>query len=136
MDSVGVIATYGWIPYWGPPGLPAPPPPVDTASVEERREAVREAESTGDPHLRSIREVLGYHVLATDGEIGHIEDFLLDDDASHVLFLVVNLGEWLSKKQVLISPPLISKIDWASSNIVTEASSQAVKSSPEYEPSA
>jgi len=126
---------YGWIPYWAAPGVPAPPPlpPAGAASAEERREAAEEAESASEPRLRSIREVLGYHLLATDGEIGHIEDLVLDDNTSRILFVIVNLGEWLSRKRVLLSPRLISKIDWASSKVVTEASRQAVKTSPEYE---
>ena len=124
---------YGWMPYWETPILlAAPPPPAHTASPEERREAAREAESTGDPRLRSTREVLGYHLLAKDGEIGHIEDFLIDDDTNHILFLVEDLGEWLSPKSVLIATRSILKIDWASSNVVTDVSRQAVKSGQQY----
>jgi uncharacterized protein YrrD len=129
---------YGWIPYWAAPGVPVPPPPPPAVatSTEERREAAEEAESAGEPRLCSTREVLGYHLLATDGEIGHVEDLVLDDNTSRILFVIVNLGEWLSRKTVLLSPRSISKIDWASSRVVTEASRQAIKASPAYKPPA
>src|SRR5262245_41341797 len=63
---------YGWTPYWAGSGLPLPPPPPAklASSVEEREEAARQSESTGDPHLCSVKEILGYYLMATDGEIG------------------------------------------------------------------
>jgi hypothetical protein len=82
---------YGWIPYWVVPGLPAPPPPQIAASEEERREVVDEAESPSDRHLRSTKKVMGYPLLATDGEIGRVVDFILDDDCRRILFLAIDL---------------------------------------------
>jgi hypothetical protein len=35
----------------------------------------------GDPHLRSSTNVIGYYIQATDGEIGHVEDFLVEDSS-------------------------------------------------------
>jgi uncharacterized protein YrrD len=124
---------YGWSPYWIPPGLPLPPPPPAklAASAEERQEAEIEAASTGDAHLRSVREIQGYHLLATDGHIGSVDDFLLDDDCSHILFLSIELGEWLSRKKVLIAPRSVSEVDWANSQVAVDMSIQKVKTSPE-----
>jgi uncharacterized protein YrrD len=124
---------YGWIPYWGA-GMPVlpPPPPLAASSTEERREASREAESLSDQVLRSTKEVKEYRVRATDGEIGHIEDFVLDDDCSHILFLTIDLGEWISEKQVLLSPRVVSKIDWATSRVEVEVSRRVIETSQEY----
>jgi uncharacterized protein YrrD len=137
---------YDWIPYWGMPGIPewempgipAPPlpPPLAASSIEERRDASKEAESLSEQHLRSTREVMGYRVGAIDGEIGHIEDFVLDDDCSRVLFLTIDLEEWILGKQVLLSPRLVSKIDWATSRVLVDVSRQAIKTSQAYKSAA
>jgi uncharacterized protein YrrD len=129
---------YGWIPYWEVPGVPAPPPPPLQSgfAVEDRREAIRFAESRGDPHLRSAKEIGGYHVQASDGEAGHVADFLIDDDLRRILFLVVDLEELLSGKKVLIPPRLVSGIDWIGSRIEVDTSSRAIKTSQAYDPAA
>jgi uncharacterized protein YrrD len=125
---------YGWIQYWEVPGVPASPPlPQSTLSRKDNR-AIKDAESTGGEHLRSTKEVRGYRVHATDGEIGHIEDFLFDDDCRRILFLSVDLEEWLSSKQVLIPPRLVSRIDWAGSTLHVELTCKVIKTSQEYMP--
>jgi uncharacterized protein YrrD len=129
---------YGWIPYWEAPGLPVAPPPLPEppVSVDERQEALREAESSGERHLHSTKEVKGYRVRETDGEVGYIKDFLFDDECRRILFLSVDLEQWLGSKEVLIPTRLVSKIDWASSRIEVELSCQAIKSGQQYEPAA
>ncbi|PIR25273.1 MAG: photosystem reaction center subunit H [Deltaproteobacteria bacterium CG_4_10_14_0_2_um_filter_43_8] len=64
----------------------------------------------GDPHLRSAKEVSGYHIEASDGEIGHIEDFLVEDDNWRIRYIVVDTRNWLPGKKVLIAPAWIEKI--------------------------
>jgi hypothetical protein len=61
------------------------------------------AESRVDVRLRSAKELGDYHVKARDGEVGHVEDLLLDDDVSRILFLVVDVKGWLFGKKVLAS---------------------------------
>jgi sporulation protein YlmC with PRC-barrel domain len=129
---------YGWIPYWETPVVPAPPPPPPQAafSVEDREEAIKLAEATTDPHLRSARDIAGYHVHASDGEAGHIGDLLLDDDFRRILFFAVDVGEFLAGKEVLIPPRLVSEIDWVNSRIQVELTSRAIQTSQEYRPAA
>ncbi len=129
---------YGWIPYWEVPGVPAPPPPLPQSgfAVEDRREAIRFAESRSDPHLRSAKEIGGYHVQASDEEAGHVADFLIDDDLRRILFLVVDLEELLSGKKVLIPPRLVSGIDWVGSRIEVDTSSRAIRTSQAYDTAA
>ena len=58
--------------------------------------AVREAErgdfntQEGDAHLRSSAEVTGYHVHATDGSIGHVEDLLIESQTWGIRYLAVD----------------------------------------------
>jgi hypothetical protein len=116
--------------------VPPPPPPLAASSVDERRDASKEAEALNEQRLRSTKEITGYRVRATDSEVGHIEDFVLDDDCSRVLFVKIDLGEWISGKQVLLSPRVVSKVDWATSCLQVELSRRAIEASQEYRPAA
>ena len=73
---------------------------------------------------------------AGDGDVGHVQDLLLDDDLSRILFLVVEVKGWLFGKKVLAGPSLISRVDWATSTVHVRANRQALKSAQEYDPAA
>ena len=96
------------------------------ASVSEHRD---------DPHLRSTREVTGYHLHATDGEIGHVEDFIVDDENWAILFLVVDTTNWLPGKKVLLSPQWINRVEWADSSVYFNLTRESVENSSEFNPS-
>lgn len=95
----------------------------------------RAEQNDGDPHLRSITAVTGYHIHASDGEIGHVEDFLVDDTDWSIRYLVVATTNWWHGKKVLISPWSAEKIDWRTGMIDLGVRRQAVKDSPQYDPS-
>jgi uncharacterized protein YrrD len=120
---------YGWTPYWFP---------LDPAnSFIEGDAAEREREATtghygGDPNLRSAREVTGYRVSATDDDIGHVDDFLIDDLTSKVRYVVIDTRNWLPGKHVLIAPEWIRDVKWSESRVFVKVTRQAVADSPEY----
>ena len=98
-----------------------------------------EAESDYDPSLRSAREVAGYRVQAIDGEIGHVEDFILDDSAWDVgpweiRYLVLDTGNWLPGRHVLIPPLWAESIDWESKKVEIGLTRELIEKSPEYDP--
>jgi uncharacterized protein YrrD len=130
---------YQWTPYWDSTIVPIPPVPPSTPSItieEDLQEAGKTAESLADVRLRSANELAGYHVKARDGEVGQVEDLLLDDDVSRILFLVIEVKGWLFGKKVLAGPSLISGVDWATSTVHVNANRQALKSAQEYNPAA
>jgi uncharacterized protein YrrD len=130
---------YQWTPYWDSTILPTPPmpPPPSALTVEgDRQEAGATADSLVNVRLRSTNELGGYHVTARDGDIGKVDDLLLDDDVSRILFLVVAVKGWFSDKRVLAGPSLISRVDWATSTVHVSANYQALKSAQEYNPAA
>jgi len=86
-----------------------------------------------DVHLRSTQEVANYHIAATDGEIGHVEDFILEDDSWTIRYLAIDTRNWLPGKKVLVSPQWISLIDWAQGKVHVNLSREGVKHSPEYD---
>jgi hypothetical protein len=87
-----------------------------------------------DPHLRSIQEVTGYAIEATDGSIGKVDDFILDDENWILRYLVVDTKKWLPGKKVLISPEWIKTVDWADSHVAVVLTREAVKDCPEFDP--
>ena len=130
---------YQWTPYWDSttvPILPMPRPPRPLTVEEDRQEGGQAAEALVDVRLRSANELAGYHVKAGDGDVGHVQDLLLDDDLSRILFLVVEVKGWLFGKKVLAGPSLISRVDWATSTIHVDANRQALKNAQEYNPAA
>jgi sporulation protein YlmC with PRC-barrel domain len=89
---------------------------------------------TWNPHLRSTHKVSGYHIQATNGEIGHIEDFIIDDDRWTIRYFIIDTKNWLqgSGKKVLISPQWIKNIDWRDSKMFVDLSCEDIKQAPEY----
>ena len=63
-----------------------------------------------DPHLRSARAMIRYHIHATDGEIGHVDGMIVDDETWTIRYLVVNTSDWWLGHQVLVAPPWIRDI--------------------------
>jgi hypothetical protein len=97
----------------------------------ERREPTAD-EKVWDSHLRSTHEVRGYHLHAADGEIGHVEDFVVDDVTWKIRYLIVDTRNWWPGKKVLISPRWIQRVSWRESEVFVELTRENLKRSPEY----
>jgi sporulation protein YlmC with PRC-barrel domain len=101
--------------------------------------AVREeqpAEQEETRVLRSAGEVSNYAIQASDGELGEVEDFILDDDTWRIMYMVVDTRKLLPGKKVLIARLWISDIDWLNSLVHVDMSRDEIKGSPEFDPSA
>ncbi len=88
----------------------------------------------GDPHLRSTKNVTDYHINANDGEIGHVDDYIIDDKKWDVAFFIVDTNNWLPGRKVLISPHWINRIDWGEEKVYVNLSRESIKNSPEFNP--
>ncbi len=124
---------YGWSPYWsmGPyagVGYPVP----GSLPVGGQAGAHVEAKPTGDPTLRSMKQVRGYPIQGADGEIGHVEDFVIDDGTWAIRYLMVATRNWWPGKNVLVSPQWIERVSWSESKVFVNLSRDAIKQSPEY----
>lgn len=89
-----------------------------------------------DPHLRSTEEVAGYRIHATDGDIGHIDDFIVDTGDWVIRHIVVDTGNWLPGKKALISHGRIKGISWLDGKVYVDVTRDIIKDGPEYDPSA
>ena len=93
-------------------GLPffAPFPPSDAKPHDPDSADPLHVES--DPHLRTIATISGYGIHATDGDIGHVEDVLVDDADWSIHYIKVATRKWWPGERVLISPRSVEEIDW------------------------
>ena len=82
--------------------------------------------------LRSIKNLYGKKLGASDGEIGHVEDFIIDDKTWAIRYLIVDTKNWLAGKRVLISPKWIQTISWADSSVYFNVPRETIENAPEY----
>jgi hypothetical protein len=134
---------YGYPPYWTGPFLWGPLPSAVAPSglavpeLDARRPAaggtaVLES-ARGELGLADSQDVLGTHLHATDGDIGHVEDFLVEDETWSLRYLIVDTSNWWIGKQVLISPDWIDRFDWPAGKLHIGLDRASVKGAPEYD---
>jgi hypothetical protein len=119
---------YAWPVYWtaipvDPGGLAIPPELAENLATRP-----------GDPHLRSTQEVIGYYIQASDGDLGHVEDFIIDDEDWTIRYMVIDTRNWLPGKKVVVSPEWITEVAWGESKVHVDLTREAIKNSPEYDP--
>lgn len=111
--------------YWGTPGWT-----IGGLAEQRAEDAARAAE---DSHLQSTREVIGYHIHALDGELGHIDDLLVDDESWAIRQVVVDTSNWWFGKKVLLGPESIDSVRWPDRKVFVKLPRRSVKSAPPYE---
>jgi hypothetical protein len=111
---------YGWPFYWSDKAIDS-----DSSSMER-----------GDSHLVSTREISGYHIQAMDDDsIGHVEDFIVDDETWALRYIVVNIRNWLpGGKKVLVSCLWIRDVIWGESKVSVDIVQETIKGAPDYDP--
>ena len=132
---------YGWDPQWGGTGFfdassigaPLPSTYYDGRERRQRDEMVARSHE-GDPHLRSIAKVTGYHVHASDGGIGHVEDFLVDNVGWDIRYLIIDTRNWWPGEHVLLAPYAVKAISWSKHRVELNVARDRVRSSPPWKP--
>ncbi len=146
-----VMGYYGYPYYWGGGGLwgeglyPYAMAPGYGGSGVDRVEREREMEvylrderarhRNDDPHLRSCNAVGKYHIEATDGDIGHVSGFLVDDETWAIRYLIVDTSNWWLGHKVLIAPLWIKDVRWADAMVSVDLSRESIKKGPAYDAS-
>ena len=151
--EIPYLGYYGYPYYWGGAGLwgegayPSMMMPgyagfVSTPHAEqsEAEKAYAQAEAArhqdDDPHLRSCKGVMGYHIQATDGDIGHVQGLLVDEETWAIRYMIVNTSNWWLGHQVLIAPQWIQDVSWPDATVSVNLTRQAVKAAPPYDSAA
>lgn len=140
-QELAYFGYYGYPYYWGGAGqwgasmYPTAVAEGQVARQTDLDESLRREQSARDSHLRDTAAVRGYHIRAMDGEIGHVDDFLVDDQTWTIRYLVVDTSDWIGGRRVLISPEWVAAVSWPEATVHLAMSREAVKNSPEYDDS-
>ncbi|NIP43384.1 MAG: PRC-barrel domain containing protein [candidate division Zixibacteria bacterium] len=136
---------YNLMPYWTGGvmgGTHASPVNVGDQSGTSRRQKqsgtgiTKESDKVqGDPHLRSCDEVLDYRIKSKDNKIGHVEDYIVDDDNWLIRYLAIDTRNWLPGRKVLVAVPWIEDVNWGETEVSVDMTKEEIKNSPEYDPS-
>jgi uncharacterized protein YrrD len=127
---------YGWPSYWdgggmwGLGGQPVTPWPYLMPDLQTTTPGAPRANGT-DPHLRSTQSMNGYHIQASDGSIGHITDFVMDENWV-IRQLVIQTGHWLSAKEIVLSTEDVDRISYEESTVYVSKTKEAISAAPEY----
>jgi uncharacterized protein YrrD len=121
---------YGWPVYWGGPYMWGAYPNVERD--HEMRHDHNKGGKPWDAHLRSTHAVSTYTIQAADGELGHVGDFVIDDQAWAIRYLIIDTRNWWPGKKVLISPKWIERVSWDESKVFVNLSRETIKKSPEF----
>jgi hypothetical protein len=115
-------------PVWGWGDMPVLPPNLAVPAVPT---------DSGDPgtHLRSMREVIGYHIKARDDTFGHVEDMLIDPESWAIRYLVIDTRNWWPGPPVLLGIEWASDIDWSTRTLAVDMDAERIKACPPYDPS-
>ncbi len=131
---------YGFATYWSsgyiPPthaGLYYPVRPIYVPTREVSEEKISE-EKLGSK-LRSFNEVKGYHLLATDAQLGHVEDIIADDTDWQMIYLVVDTSNWRPwSKKVILLINWLDKISYETREVSINVHTEVIKNAPEFDP--
>jgi uncharacterized protein YrrD len=126
---------YGVDPMWGGSNYGGNPVtmPMATFDGADPSTDAQGLHHRGDPHLRSLAEVTGYNISATDGEIGHVESFLIDDESWDVRYLVADTRNWWFGRHVLLSPASVQEIVWEEHRMHLNLTCYKIKGSPPWD---
>jgi len=128
---------YGWPSYWMGDlmwGISDFPPLArhNGSFQNDKANACGDCREPIDSNLRSTQAMRGYQIQASDGPIGHVSDFIMDDQNWAIRRLVAETGHWLSGKEVLISLSQIDGISYEKSKILVKLTKEAIRQEPEY----
>ena len=121
---------FGYPTYWGGPygwgyyPYPERDPELWRPSAVDKKD--------WDRHLRSTYGVSGHHIQTLDGELGHVDDFIIDDETWAIRYLVVDTQNWWPGKKVLISPDWIERVSWGQRKVFVNLFRETIKLCPEY----
>lgn len=114
---------FNWPVYWGASGT----------RLEQQTSATQVAELKGNPHLRSINEVIGYHIQCMEGTIGHIDDLILDTESWSMRYVVIDTRNWFPGKKVIIAFDWITHFTWEDRKAHVDLTRKQIKNAPIYD---
>jgi hypothetical protein len=132
---------YGWDPLWGGDYLgagaiaaPLAGEPYFGIALSREDTGAAPVALDEDSQLQSSNEVIGYHIQAADGDIGHIENFIIDSATWAIRYLMIDTSNWWMGQHVLMAPHAVQKIEWSDRHMQLDMTRDLVKASPAWDP--
>lgn len=126
---------YDWANYWGGASLWGTDMYPRKLELQKELSEIEEI-SEDKTNLRSAEEVTGYRIHTRDDDIGHVEDFLVEEYTWLIRYLVIDTSNWiLGSKRVIVAPNWVDDVNWADHSVLLRVTKKQVESSPEYDPS-
>lgn len=107
--------------------------PAARAQADSAQARTQARQRNQDSHLRSCKAVVGYDIKASDGEIGHVQGLLVDEESWAIRYLVVSTSNWWLGHDVLLAPQWIERVSWAEHAVVVDLNRDALKQAPSYD---
>ena len=138
-------AYYGYPHYWNgthswgwadqPSALASAPPPgyVPPSALDPNAAAVDADADALTTSIFSSRDIRGYHIHALDGEIGHVDDFVIDEATWSVRYLQIDTSNWIGGKTVLLATRWVQRIDPADGKLHVEVTKERIENSPQFD---
>jgi hypothetical protein len=140
LDYYGYPYYWNGLGYWGDGLYPAALllDPIDASPSTQSKSATNERNlrkpssrnHKDNPHLRSCNAVTGYHIEASDGELGHVQGMIFDDETWALRYLVVETSNWWIGHRVLVAPQWIERISWGERTVKIKMTRQSLKDAP------
>ncbi|WP_201245909.1 PRC-barrel domain-containing protein [Halochromatium salexigens] len=98
-------------------------------------------EEGDDVHLRSVREVTGYRVVAPStvdsgiDKVGRVVDLIVNDSSWALRAFIIDTSRLPFSKKVLLPVDAIAEIDWVSRQVVADVSAERIEEAPPFDPS-
>jgi len=87
-----------------------------------------------DTSLRSFNEVTGYHIKASDGTMGHIDDIIIDDDDWQIVYLIADTSNWLPwSKKVMLPLDFLGEISYVKQHVSIKLKKESIRNAPEFD---
>ena len=133
-QEIELYGHYAWQRYGGSgfyaggsaPFIVDSPPIIDEKIIKQTDNTERSGDAL---HLRSTERVTGYHVHAIDGAIGHVKDFIIDDQTWQLTYLVIDTNNWIGGEKVLIPVSHIKEVQWENFNVIVDENIASIKNS-------
>ncbi len=130
-QEVDYLQYFGYQPYWGGVGLWGAGILPSKMVTDEK--AFAKAKVDNNNHLRSFEAVKKYNIMASDGEIGHVQGLIVDEESWAIRYFVLNTSNWWLGNLVLIAPQWIDRVSLASGTVKVDLNREQVKAAPPFD---
>jgi len=135
--EIQVLTYYGYPDYWGAASVwgnfDSPTALLAQATVVKAPATQKYGIDPEARHLRSVKKSTGYHLHARDGEIGHVDDFLIGQESWRIRYLLIDTSNWIGGRSVIVSPEAVERIDKDSGLLYVAADRKAIEQAPELD---